>query len=111
MVIICLLYTSIDANPISHTYDVKVGITNPQDVYKRQALVQSGMADVPQKLGETSYYDHILGVIPNNIIKPFAEGNDVVEHQSHCCSCYRREQGVGCLLYTSPYRFSACFPS
>lgn len=39
------------------------------------ALVQSGMADVPQKLGETSYYDHILGVIPNNIIKPFAEGN------------------------------------
>ena len=39
------------------------------------ALIQSGMADVPQKLGETSYYDHILGVIPNNIIKPFAEGN------------------------------------
>lgn len=39
------------------------------------ALVQSGMADVPQKLGETSYYEHILGVIPNNIIKPFAEGN------------------------------------
>ena len=39
------------------------------------ALVQSGMADVPQKLGETSYYDHILGVIPNNIIKPFSEGN------------------------------------
>lgn len=39
------------------------------------ALVQSGMADVPHKLGETSYYDHILGVIPNNIIKPFAEGN------------------------------------
>ncbi len=39
------------------------------------ALVQSGMADVPQKLGETSYYDHNLGVIPNNIIKPFAEGN------------------------------------
>ena len=37
------------------------------------ALVQSGMADVPQKLGETSYYDHILGVIPNNIIKPFAK--------------------------------------
>ena len=39
------------------------------------ALVQSGMADVPQKLGEASYYDHILGVIPNNIIKPFSEGN------------------------------------
>ena len=39
------------------------------------SLVQSGMADVPQKLGETSYYDHILGVIPNNIIKPFADGN------------------------------------
>lgn len=40
------------------------------------AMVQSGMADVPQNLGETSYYDHILGVvIPNNIIKPFSEGN------------------------------------
>jgi hypothetical protein len=39
------------------------------------ALVQSGMADVPQNLGETSYYDHILGVIPNNIVKPFADGN------------------------------------
>lgn len=24
------------------------------------AMVQSGMADVPQNLGETSYYDHIL---------------------------------------------------
>ena len=33
------------------------------------------MADVPQNLGETSYYDHILSVIPNNIIKPFSEGN------------------------------------
>ncbi len=36
---------------------------------------QADTGDVPQKLGETSYYDHILGVIPNNIIKPFAEGN------------------------------------
>ena len=47
-------------------------------VYPRNlptALVQSGIADVLQKLGETSYYDHILGVIPNNIIKPFAEEN------------------------------------
>ncbi len=39
------------------------------------ALAQSGVAEVPQNLGSTSYYEHILGVIPNNIIKPFADGN------------------------------------
>ncbi len=39
------------------------------------ALAQSGVSEVPQNLGNTSYYEHILGVIPNNIIKPFAEGN------------------------------------
>ena len=40
-----------------------------------QAMVQSGSAALPDGLGETSYYDHILGVIPNNIVKPFSEGN------------------------------------
>lgn len=39
------------------------------------AVVQSVPADLPKDLGTTSYYDHILGVIPNNVIKPFAEGN------------------------------------
>lgn len=32
-------------------------------------------AVVPQKVGQTTYYEHIIGVIPNNIIKPFLEGN------------------------------------
>ena len=38
-----------------------------------EALVQAdeAIADAPQQ----SYYDHILTVIPNNIIKPFLEGN------------------------------------
>lgn len=40
-----------------------------------QAMVQSGSTALPEGLGETSYYDHILGVIPNNIVKPFSEGN------------------------------------
>lgn len=40
-----------------------------------QTMVQSGTSALPQDLGETSYYDHILGVIPNNIVRPFAEGN------------------------------------
>ncbi len=40
-----------------------------------ESLSQSGVAEVPQNLGNTSYYGHILGVIPNNIVKPFAEGN------------------------------------
>ena len=39
------------------------------------AMVQSGVSELPQNLEQTTYYDHILGVIPNNIVKPFAEGN------------------------------------
>ena len=38
-------------------------------------MVLSGTSELPQNLEQTSYYEHILGVIPNNIIKPFAEGN------------------------------------
>lgn len=38
-------------------------------------MVLSGTSELPQNMEQTSYYDHILGVIPNNIIKPFAEGN------------------------------------
>ena len=38
-----------------------------------EAMGQAGyaIADMPQQ----SYYDHILSVIPNNIVKPFLEGN------------------------------------
>ena len=38
-----------------------------------EAIGQAGnaIADMPQQ----SYYDHILSVIPNNIVKPFLEGN------------------------------------
>lgn len=39
------------------------------------AVVQRGIADVPQDLGKLSYYDHILSVVPNNIVKPLLEGN------------------------------------
>lgn len=39
------------------------------------AMAQSGASALPQDLGQTTYYEHILGVIPNNIIKPFSEGN------------------------------------
>ena len=39
------------------------------------AMAQGGMVELPQNLGETTYYDHLLGVIPSNIIKPFADGN------------------------------------
>ena len=31
----------------------------------------SSIADTPQQ----TYYDHILSIIPNNIVKPFLEGN------------------------------------
>jgi len=38
-------------------------------------VVQQGSVDVPQNLEELSYYDHILSVIPNNIVQPFSNGN------------------------------------
>lgn len=38
-------------------------------------LIHSGQQEVPDQLGTLSYYDHILNVIPNNIITPFATGN------------------------------------
>ncbi len=37
--------------------------------------IQSGQADVPENLEEVTYYDHILSVIPNNVVEPFAKGN------------------------------------
>ena len=38
-------------------------------------MVAKGNADVDQNLEALSYYDHILSVIPNNVIQPFASGN------------------------------------
>lgn len=38
-------------------------------------IVSKGQVDVPTNLEELSYFDHILSVIPNNIIAPFAAGN------------------------------------
>ncbi len=38
-------------------------------------LIQQGEASVPQNLEKISYYDHILSVIPNNILTPIASGN------------------------------------
>ncbi|MDO4932118.1 MAG: dicarboxylate/amino acid:cation symporter [Prevotellaceae bacterium] len=40
-----------------------------------QEVVNMGNANVDQNLEQLSYYDHILGVIPNNIIVPFTTGN------------------------------------
>lgn len=38
-------------------------------------LVSKGQVSVPENLESLSYYDHILSVIPNNIVQPFASGN------------------------------------
>lgn len=38
-------------------------------------LVSQGEVSVPEGLAHTSYYDHILSVIPNNVVTPFATGN------------------------------------
>lgn len=39
------------------------------------SLVNSGSADVPKDLGSMSYKEHFLSVVPNNIVRPFLEGN------------------------------------
>lgn len=38
-------------------------------------LIQKGTADVPQNLGSVSYYNHILSVVPDNILGPLSSGN------------------------------------
>lgn len=38
-------------------------------------VIGAGASQVPQKLGNVTYYDHILSVIPNNILQPFVAGN------------------------------------
>ncbi len=37
--------------------------------------VNAARGDVPEGLTQLSFYDHILSVVPNNIIEPFARGN------------------------------------
>ena len=38
-------------------------------------IIGAGTANVPQKLGHLTYYDHILSVIPNNLLQPFLTAN------------------------------------
>lgn len=38
-------------------------------------LVVWGVAEVPENLEELSYYDHVLSVVPSNVVQPFASGN------------------------------------
>ncbi len=39
------------------------------------SMVSSGGASIPKDLGSETYYDHILNVIPDNIVRPLLEGN------------------------------------
>ena len=38
-------------------------------------LVRRGQADVPASLGKFSYYDHLLSVVPDNVLTPVLSGN------------------------------------
>lgn len=38
-------------------------------------MVAGGQASIPKTLGGETYYDHILSVIPNNLVQPFLEAN------------------------------------
>lgn len=39
------------------------------------SMVSGGKDAIPRDIGNETYYDHILGVVPNNIVRPFLEGN------------------------------------
>ena len=38
-------------------------------------MIKQGQASVPQNLDAVSYYNHILSVVPDNILKPISSGN------------------------------------
>lgn len=38
-------------------------------------LISKGVSDVPNNLGTLSYSEHFLSVVPDNIVRPFLEGN------------------------------------
>lgn len=38
-------------------------------------MVAGGQGAIPKTLGGESYYDHILAVVPNNLVQPFLEAN------------------------------------
>ena len=38
-------------------------------------MVAGGQVSIPKTLGGKTYYDHILSVIPNNLVQPFLEAN------------------------------------
>ena len=38
-------------------------------------LIEKGVSEVPQNLGNVTYYDHILSVVPDNILGPVSSGN------------------------------------
>lgn len=38
-------------------------------------MVAGGQGAIPKTLGGKSYYDHILAVVPNNLVQPFLEAN------------------------------------
>ncbi len=40
-----------------------------------ETLTQSGVEAVPQNLESMTYTDHVLSVVPNNLVRPFLDGN------------------------------------
>lgn len=39
------------------------------------AIVSGGVSAVPETMGHTSYMDYLLGIVPDNLLRPFVEGN------------------------------------
>ena len=39
------------------------------------AMVEGGQTSIPKNLGGETYYDHILSVVPNNLVQPFLDAN------------------------------------
>ena len=73
--LIYTLLTTIAAAAIGALLYVIVVPGNLPVLDQGDRLLDSSLNHEPVPMIQTSYYDHILSVIPNNIVKPFLEGN------------------------------------
>ena len=73
--LIYTLLTTFAAAAIGALLYVVVAPGNLPVLDQGDRLLDSSLNHEPVPMIQTSYYDHILSVVPNNIVKPFLEGN------------------------------------
>ena len=69
------LLTTVAAAAVGALLYVVIAPGNLPVLGQGDRLLDASLNHEPVPMIQTSYYDHILSVIPNNIMKPFLEGN------------------------------------